>query len=49
MQELDNEPIARALVRAKLERGVDVEVFLEQDYLREAWTAADLDADAHAR
>ena len=43
VQELDNEPIARALVRAKLERGVDVEVFLEQDYLREAWTAADLD------
>src|ERR671921_2816656 len=43
VQELDNEPIARALVRAKLERGVDVRVFLEQDYLVEAWTAGDLD------
>src|SRR5215216_2090145 len=42
IQELDNEPIARALVRAKLERGVDVQVFLEQDYLVEAWSAADL-------
>ena len=42
VQELDNEPIARALVRAKLERGVDVEVFLEQDYLRESWSISDL-------
>src|SRR5919112_1218759 len=42
VQELDNEPIARALVRAKLERGVDVRVFLEQDYLVEAWGPADL-------
>lgn len=43
VQELDNEQIARALVRAKLERGVDVQVFLEQDYLVEAWSAADLE------
>ncbi|MGH2969836.1 MAG: phospholipase D-like domain-containing protein [Solirubrobacteraceae bacterium] len=58
VQELDNEPIARALVRARLDRRVDVEVFLEQDYLVEAWSAADLDrmrlpgesdADAHER
>jgi phosphatidylserine/phosphatidylglycerophosphate/cardiolipin synthase-like enzyme len=42
VQEIDNEDIARALVRAKLERGVAVEVFVEQDYLREAWTVADL-------
>src|SRR3954454_14876159 len=41
VQELDNEQIARALVRAKLERGVDVRVFLEQDYLVEAWGPAD--------
>ena len=43
VQELDNENIARALVRARLDRNVDVEVFLEQDYLVEAWTAADLE------
>ena len=48
MQELDNEPIARALVRAKLERGVDVEVFLEQDYLREALDGRRPRPDAHA-
>ena len=41
VQELDNEQIARALVRAKLERGVAVQVFLEQDYLVEAWTPSD--------
>ena len=40
VQELDNEKIARALVDAKLRRGVDVEVFLEQDYLVESWTPA---------
>jgi phosphatidylserine/phosphatidylglycerophosphate/cardiolipin synthase-like enzyme len=43
VQELDREQIARALVRAKLERNVDVEVFLEQDYLQEAWTAKDFE------
>jgi phosphatidylserine/phosphatidylglycerophosphate/cardiolipin synthase-like enzyme len=58
VQELDNERIARAIVRAKLERGVRVQVFLEQDYLVEAWSAADFarmrqpgetDADARER
>src|SRR3954447_15906343 len=43
VQEIDNEDIARALVRAKLDRGVDVQVFVEQDYLREAWTITDLE------
>jgi phosphatidylserine/phosphatidylglycerophosphate/cardiolipin synthase-like enzyme len=44
VQELDSEPIARAIVDAKRRRGVDVELFLEQDYLqtdfsdkRDAW------------
>ena len=58
VQELDNEQIARALVRAKLERKVDVEVFLEQDYLVEEWTPktferlrlpGETDAQAHER
>src|SRR6478735_775465 len=40
VQELDNENIARALVNAKLLRSVDVQVFLEQDYLVESWTPA---------
>src|SRR3954454_2822175 len=43
VQELDNEQIARALVRARIERGVAVQVFLEQDYLVEAWTAAEFE------
>ena len=43
VQELDSEPIARALVRAKLERGVRVEAFLEQQYLVEEWSASDLE------
>jgi phosphatidylserine/phosphatidylglycerophosphate/cardiolipin synthase-like enzyme len=43
VQELDSEPIARALVRAKLDRGVKVEVFLEQQYLVEEWSASDLE------
>src|SRR4051795_13505635 len=43
VQELDNEQIARALVRARLERGVTVQVFLAQDYLVEAGTPADLE------
>jgi phosphatidylserine/phosphatidylglycerophosphate/cardiolipin synthase-like enzyme len=43
VQELDNENIARALVRARADRDVTVEVFLEQDYLVESWTGADVE------
>src|SRR5436190_147784 len=42
VQELDNEPIARALVRARIQRRVRIEVFLEQDYLVESWTDDDI-------
>jgi hypothetical protein len=35
VQELDSEPIAQAILDARW-RGVDVDLFLEQDYLRSA-------------
>jgi phosphatidylserine/phosphatidylglycerophosphate/cardiolipin synthase-like enzyme len=43
VQELDNRAIAEALVRAKLDRGVRVEAFLEQSYLIEEWGDDDLE------
>lgn len=44
VQELDREDIAAAHVRARVERKVSAQLFVEQDYLLESWDKKKLEA-----